>query len=222
MRTQKYTLSRARARTHTHTRTHAHKHARTQTNTHARARTHTFTQAPAHWRAYWLYKALYTSLKNGQRTETRRIKTLKNGQRTETRRMKTLKNGQRTETRRMKTLKNGQRTETRRMKTLKNGQRTETRRMKTAARNGKHGRFGKRNVLRLDVNESRKGFCRRGRGRSFPVAGRQRRGNQHPVGSLVRGIWRPRGSEAERRVREGVESFFLPVLLNVLGCRLTY
>ena len=27
--------------------------------------------------------------------------------------------------------------------------------------------FGKRNVFRLDLNESREGFCRRGRGRSF-------------------------------------------------------
>ena len=31
--------------------------------------------------------------------------------------------------------------------------------------------FGKRNVFRLDLNESRKGFCRRGRGRSFHVDG---------------------------------------------------
>ena len=29
--------------------------------------------------------------------------------------------------------------------------------------------FGKRNVLRLDVKESREGFCRRGSGRSFHV-----------------------------------------------------
>ena len=31
--------------------------------------------------------------------------------------------------------------------------------------------FGKRNVLRLDLNKSREGFCRRGRGRSFHVDG---------------------------------------------------
>ena len=31
--------------------------------------------------------------------------------------------------------------------------------------------FGKRNGFRLDLNESREGFCRRGRGRSFHVDG---------------------------------------------------
>ena len=31
--------------------------------------------------------------------------------------------------------------------------------------------FGKRNIFRLDLNESREGFCRRGRGRSFHVDG---------------------------------------------------
>ena len=31
--------------------------------------------------------------------------------------------------------------------------------------------LGKRNVFRLDLNESRKGFCQRGRGRSFHVDG---------------------------------------------------
>ena len=31
--------------------------------------------------------------------------------------------------------------------------------------------FGKRNVFRLDLNESRKGFCRRERERSFHVDG---------------------------------------------------
>ena len=36
--------------------------------------------------------------------------------------------------------------------------------------------FGKRNVFRLDLNESREGFCRRGRGRSFHVDGRNRKG----------------------------------------------
>ena len=37
--------------------------------------------------------------------------------------------------------------------------------------------FGKRNVLRLDVKESRKGFCRRGRGRSFHVDGPKTKGS---------------------------------------------
>ena len=31
--------------------------------------------------------------------------------------------------------------------------------------------FGKRNVSRLHLNESKEGFCRRGRGRSFHVDG---------------------------------------------------
>ena len=31
--------------------------------------------------------------------------------------------------------------------------------------------FGKENVFRLDLNESREGFCRKGRGRSFHVDG---------------------------------------------------
>ena len=41
-------------------------------------------------------------------------------------------------------------------------------------RNRKHGRstfLWKRNVFRLELNESRGGFCRRGKGRSFPVDG---------------------------------------------------
>ena len=31
--------------------------------------------------------------------------------------------------------------------------------------------FGKRNVLRLDVKESREGFCRRGKGKVIPCRG---------------------------------------------------
>ena len=34
------------------------------------------------------------------------------------------------------------------------------------------GCFGKRNVLRFDLKESREGLCRRGRGRSFQVEGK--------------------------------------------------
>ena len=60
-------------------------------------------------------------------------------------------------------------------------------------------------VFRIDLNESREGFCRRGRGRSFPVDGPKTEKAREPtVESLVRGIWRLRVSEAERRVREGV------------------
>ena len=45
--------------------------------------------------------------------------------------------------------------------------------------------FGKRNVLRLDVKESREGFCRRGRGRSFHVEGPKTEKAREPtVGSL--------------------------------------
>ena len=65
--------------------------------------------------------------------------------------------------------------------------------------------LGKRNVFRLDLNESREGFCRRGRGRSFHVDGPKTEKALEPtVKGLVQGIWRLRVSEAERRVREGV------------------
>ena len=51
------------------------------------------------------------------------------------------------------------------------------------------------------MNESIEGFCRRGRGRSFHVDGPKTEKAQEPtVESLVRGIWRLRVSEAERRV----------------------
>ena len=65
--------------------------------------------------------------------------------------------------------------------------------------------FGKINVFRLHLNESREGSCRRGRGRSFHVDGpKTEKGREPTVESQVRGIWRLRVSEAERRVREGV------------------
>ena len=64
------------------------------------------------------------------------------------------------------------------------------------------------NVLILDLNESREGFCQTGRGRSFHVDGLKTEKAWKPtvesLESLVRGIWRLRVSEAERRVREGV------------------
>ena len=74
----------------------------------------------------------------------------------------------------------------------------------------KHGNwqvydFGKINVFRSHLTESRDGFCRRGRGRSFHVDGPKTEKAREPtVESLVRGMWRLRVSEAERRVREGV------------------
>ena len=44
-------------------------------------------------------------------------------------------------------------------------------------------------VLRFDLNESRKGFCRRGRGRSFHVEGPMSEKAREPtVESPVRGI----------------------------------
>ena len=65
--------------------------------------------------------------------------------------------------------------------------------------------FGKRNVFRLHLNESREGFCRRERGRSFHVDGQKTEKAREPtMESLMRGIWRLRVSDAERRVGEGV------------------
>ena len=65
--------------------------------------------------------------------------------------------------------------------------------------------FGKRNVFRLHLNESREGFCRRERGRSFHVdRPKTKKAREPTVESLMRGIWRLRVSDAERRVREGV------------------
>ena len=63
--------------------------------------------------------------------------------------------------------------------------------MKTSAQNKKHGRstiFGKKKVFRLDLNESREGFCRRGRGRSFHVDGpKTEKAWELTVESLVQG-----------------------------------
>ena len=62
--------------------------------------------------------------------------------------------------------------------------------------------MAKGNVFRLNLSESREGFCRRWRGRSFDVDGPKAEKAREPtVESLVRGIWRLRVSEAERRVR---------------------
>ena len=47
--------------------------------------------------------------------------------------------------------------------------------------------FGK-NVFKLHLNESREGFCRRGRGRSFHIDGpKTEKARESAVGSLVRG-----------------------------------
>ena len=67
--------------------------------------------------------------------------------------------------------------------------------------------FRKRNVLRLDFKESREGFCRRGRGRSFHVDGPKTEKAVEPTvksKSGTRNLEVMRVSEAERRVREGV------------------
>ena len=51
--------------------------------------------------------------------------------------------------------------------------------------------FGKRNVLMSDLDESREGFCRRGRGRSFHAEGPKTEKARKPTaGSLVRATWR--------------------------------
>ena len=80
--------------------------------------------------------------------------------------------------------------------------------MKAEAQNVKHGRpiiLRKRFVFKFDLKESRESFCRRGRGRSFHAEGPKTEKAREPtVESLVRGIWRLRASEAERRVWEGV------------------
>ena len=77
--------------------------------------------------------------------------------------------------------------------------------MKTAAWNRKKTwqvySFGKRNVLRLHLNESREGFC----WRSFRIDGLKTEKAQEPtVENLVQGIGRLRVSEVERSVWEGV------------------
>ena len=55
------------------------------------------------------------------------------------------------------------------------------------------------------MNESREGFCRRQRGRSFHIDGpKTEKAPESAVASLVRGIWRLGVSKAERRILEGV------------------
>ena len=51
--------------------------------------------------------------------------------------------------------------------------------------------FGKRNVLRFEMKESREVFCRKKRARSYHVEGPKTEKAQEPaVEILVRGIWR--------------------------------
>ena len=60
--------------------------------------------------------------------------------------------------------------------------------------------LGKINVFRLDLNESREGFCRRGRGKSFHVDGLKTGKAREPT--MESGV---RNLEAES-IRNGVES----------------
>ena len=56
--------------------------------------------------------------------------------------------------------------------------------MAKEAWNRQHGRstiLGKRNGFRLDLNESREGFCQRGRGRLFHVDGPKTENAQEPT-----------------------------------------
>ena len=55
----------------------------------------------------------------------------------------------------------------------------------------------------MDLREPREGFGQRRRGRSFHVEGPKTEKVREPTReSQVRGIWRLRVSEAERRIRE--------------------
>ena len=63
--------------------------------------------------------------------------------------------------------------------------------------------FGKIYILRFDLRESRESFYRRGKRKSQQAEGPKTENTRGPtVESLVRGIWRLRVSEAERRVRK--------------------
>ena len=59
--------------------------------------------------------------------------------------------------------------------------------------------------FRLHLNEYREGFYRRRRARLINVSGPKTEKAREPtMESLVRGIWKLRVSEAERREREGL------------------
>ena len=61
---------------------------------------------------------------------------------------------------------------------------------------------GKRNVCRLDLNESRNGFCRRGRGRSFHVDGPKTEKEREPTTNTDR---RGRRRQQEKRMLNGMD-----------------
>ena len=65
--------------------------------------------------------------------------------------------------------------------------------------------FWRKKCLDVWLKESREGFCRRGRGRSFHVEGpKTEKARESTVEHLVREIWRLSVSGADRKVREGV------------------
>ena len=75
--------------------------------------------------------------------------------------------------------------------------------------------FGKRNVLVFELKESREGFRRNGRARSFHVEGPKTEKAQEPtVEILIRVIWSLRLSKAQRRVLEASGSIL--IVLNAL------
>ena len=106
-----------------------------------------------------------------------------------------------------------------------NGQQSETRRINTAARNGKRGRsivLGKRDV---------EGFWRRGRGRSFHVEGPNtykareptvKSGTSNLEAESIRSRTESTGRCAKSKLFTDIRQSGSVVLLNVLGCRLTY
>ena len=63
--------------------------------------------------------------------------------------------------------------------------------------------FGKRNVFRLDLNESRNGFCRRGRGSSFHVDGQKTEKEREPTINTDR---RRRRRQQEKRILNGMDT----------------
>ena len=62
--------------------------------------------------------------------------------------------------------------------------------------------LGKRNVFRLDLNESGDGFCRRGRGRSFQVDGPKTEKEREPTTNTDR---RGRRRQIEKRMLNGTD-----------------
>ena len=68
--------------------------------------------------------------------------------------------------------------------------------------------FGKRDVFKSDLNESRECLFHRRRRRSLQVEGLEREKVQAPTAeNLIRGIWKLIISEAEWRVLEGLHVY---------------